>query len=67
MLLADDTSIFSILKDIDSSASNSNSHLAKISGWVFQWKMNFNSDPTKLAQEIILNQKSQKRINLTYF
>ena len=31
--------------------------------WAFQWKMDFNPDSTKQAQEVIFNRKT-KKINL---
>ena len=38
-LFADDTSIFSILKNISLSTNQLNSHLEKNSNWTYQWKM----------------------------
>ena len=37
-----------------------NNHLRKISNWAFQWKMSFNPDPSKQAQEVIFSRKHQK-------
>ena len=54
---ADDTSIFSTIHDSHTSASNLTSDLQKISEWAFKWKMSFNPDPTKQAQEVIFSQK----------
>ena len=31
-----------------------------IHNWAFQWKMNFNSDATKQAQEVIFSRKTKK-------
>ena len=59
-LFADDTSIFSILQNVNTSASHLNSDLSKISNWAFQWKMSFNPDPSKQAQEVIFSRKIQK-------
>ena len=51
-LFADDSSIFSTIHDISSSASNLNFDLEKISEWDFKWKiMFFNPDPTKQAEK----------------
>ena len=58
--LADDTSIFSTIHDINYSASNLNSNLQKISEWVFKWKMSFNLGPTKQVQEVIFSWKMIK-------
>ena len=43
-LFADDTSIFSVVRDINTSAAHFNNDLRKISNWAFQWKMSFNPD-----------------------
>ena len=47
----------SLVHDINTSASALNEALEKISNWAFQWKMNFNLDPNKQAQEIIFSRK----------
>ena len=46
-LLADDTSLFSVVQNINSAANDLKSDLMKISDWAFQWKMKFNHDPKK--------------------
>ena len=58
-LFADDTSFFSVVKNVDASNIDLNNDLKKISKWAFQWKMNFNPDPTKKAQELIFSCKVQ--------
>ena len=58
-LFADNTSLFSVVKNVDASNINLNNDLKKISKWAFQWKMNFNPDPTKQAQELIFSRKVQ--------
>ena len=40
-------SLFSVIQDINTSALELNSDLAKINRWAFQWKMSFNPDPKK--------------------
>ena len=35
-----------------------NNDLQKVSGWAFQWKIQFNPDPNKQAQEVIFSKKS---------
>ena len=57
---ADDTSLFSVVQNINSTANDLNSDLIKISDWDFQWKMRFNSDPKKQAQEVIFSRKISK-------
>ena len=51
-LFADDTFLFSIVNCVNTSASTLNSDLLKIQDWAYQWKMSFNLDQTKQAQEI---------------
>ena len=59
-LFADDTSLFSVVRDINTSAVHLNNDLKKISNWAFQWKKSFNPDPSKQAQGIIFSRKHQK-------
>ena len=60
-LFADDTSLFSVVHNITASANLLNSDLSKINEWAIQWKMRFNPDPIKQAQEIIFRRKTSKR------
>ena len=53
-LFAYDTSLFSFIHDSQTSANVLNKDLEMIHNSAFQWKMNFNPDPTKQAQEVIL-------------
>ena len=64
-LFADDTSIFSIVNDIDVSENELNSDLRKISMWAYQWKMSFNPDVSKQAQEVIFSKTAQKLFHST--
>ena len=66
-LFADDTSIFSIVQNVNTSASHLNSDLSKTSSWVFQWKMSFNPDSSKQAQEVIFSPKIQKACHLSSY
>ena len=59
-LFADDTSLFSVVQNINSTTTDLNSDLSKISDWDFQWKMNFNPDPNKQAQEVTFSRKINK-------
>ena len=54
---ADDTSLFSTVHDPNISAEDLNHDLRLISQWAFQWKMSFNPDPTKPAEEIVFSRK----------
>ena len=58
-LFADDTSLFSVVHDVNTSSTNLNNDLRKISDWAIQWKMSFNPDPSKQAQEVIFSRKRQ--------
>ena len=49
-LFADDTSLFSVIHDSQTSANVLNEDVEMIHNWAFQSKMNFNPDPTKQAQ-----------------
>ena len=55
---ADDTSLFSIVNCVNTSASTLNSDLLKIQDWAHQWKMSFNIGRTKQAQEIFSRKKN---------
>ena len=62
-LFADDTSIFSTVYDRNQSANAINSDLEKIQQWAYQWKMTFNPDHSKQAQEVIFSRKHNKEIH----
>ena len=55
---ADDTMIYSIIRDLVISASDLNHDLEKINKWVYQWKMAFNPEPNKKAVEVLFSQKT---------
>ena len=55
-LFADNTSIFSIVKNINVSTEEINKDNIR----AHQWKMMFNTDLTKQAQEIIFSRKAVK-------
>ena len=57
---ADDTMLFSIVKNPLTTADELNHDLELINRWAFQWKMEFNPDPIKPAQEIIFSPKIYK-------
>ena len=54
---ADDVSLFSIVHDPTTSATDLNRDLNTIFSWAKQWKMSFNPDPSKPAEEIIFSCK----------
>ena len=59
-IFADDTSLFSEVKDETSSDTQLNNDLNKISKWAFQWKM-FNPDPSKQTIEICFSHKRENK------
>ena len=63
---ADDTSIFSVVNDPNITARELNDDLNTINEWAVQWKMSFNPDPTKPAEEIIFSLKKVHHIILQY-
>ena len=59
-LFADDTSLFSIVYDPNTSANELNKDLQKISEWACQWEMSSNPDQNKQAQKVIFSRKITK-------
>ena len=49
--------MFSVIHDVNSSQVDLNEDLDKINNWAYQWKMSFNPDPSKKAQEVTFSQK----------
>ena len=58
---ADDTMLFSIVKDPTISANNLNRDLDIIQQWAYQWKMEFNPDPIKQATEVLFSCKKSSQ------
>ena len=56
-LFADATSLFSTVTDPNVTANQINNDLHNISTWAYQWKMNFNPDTSKQAQEVLFSRK----------
>ena len=65
-LFADDASLFSVIHDSQTSANVLNKDLEMIHNWAFQWKMNFNPDRTKQAQEVIFSRKTKKTTSSSF-
>ena len=59
-LFADDTSPFSIIHDAKTTAYELNKNLKKIAEWAHHWKVSFNPDLNKQAQEVIFSRKMSK-------
>ena len=62
-VFADDTSPFSVIFDNDLSAKNLNEDLNRINSRAFQWKISFNSDLSKQAQEVPFFSQNSKIIS----
>ena len=56
-MISDDTPLFSIVTDAAATANQINNYLHNINTWSHQWKMNFNLDTSKQAQEVIFSHK----------
>ena len=67
-IFADDTSLFYRVFDKHVSRATLNKDLELINNWAFQWKMQFNPDRNKQAQELYFSKKAgnQKSLDLTF-
>ena len=54
-LFADDTSIFSVVDEVNVSVMQLNNDLLKTSKWTYQWVMSFYPDVFKQAQEVVFS------------
>ena len=59
LLFANNT-LFSVIHDSSTTRNELNDDLVKINNWAYQWKMSFNPDPNKQAQEVISVRKTRK-------
>ena len=59
-IFADDTSRFSKIIDTRNSQNTLNSDLEIVKNWAYQWKIQFNPDLKKQANEVIFPRKSNK-------
>ena len=64
-LFADDTSLFTIVNDKNESANINNNDLFQISKWAYNWKILFNTDPNKPAQEVLFSRKNKVQVHPT--
>ena len=63
-IFADDTSLFAHVFNEDTSQDELNNDLLRVSDWAFQWKMQFNPDPNKQAQEVVFSKKAESNNSL---
>ena len=54
MKMNDFSIVFHMTGELNS-ANELNNDLRKVCNWAFQWKMSFNPDPSKQAQEVIFS------------
>ena len=59
------TSLITKVKDQNESANTLNNDLLLISRWPYNWKMIFNLDPSKPAQEVLFSTKKKTQIHPT--
>ena len=57
--------LFSIVSNPQDSANDLNDDLSAIHQWAYQWKMNFNSDPSKQATEVLFSCEKNKLCHRT--
>ena len=56
-IFAYEASILSTVFDKDKSQRGLNNELSMVSEWAFHWKMQFNPDPNKQANEVYFSRK----------
>ena len=58
-LFAYDTSLFTVVYDVDIAADQLNRDLEIITNWAHQWKMQFNPDKNEQAVQVKFSQKKE--------
>ena len=66
-LFADDTSLFTVVYEVDIAANKLNRDLEIMSTWGYQWKMQFNPDKNKQAIKVIFSQKRDTLVHPPLF
>ena len=54
-LYRDDTSLISVVFNVDASVKELNDDVAKVQDWELHWKFSFNRDISKQTQEVIFS------------
>ena len=62
-LFPNDSSLFTVVNGIDDTQVKIGKDLSGINTWAYQWKMIFNPDITKQAEEVIFSVKNIKPIH----
>ena len=65
-IFADDTFLFLHVSDKSTSRSEMNEDLQAINNWVLQWKIQFNPDSNKQAQEVYFSKKNNNVSPLSF-
>ena len=52
--------MFSVVRDPITTSQKLNNELHKVSLWGYKWKMSFNPDPSKQAQDVVFSRKINK-------
>ena len=63
MFFADDTYLFSVVENVNETTASLNKDLENINKWAQQWKVSFNADQAKMAQEDLFSRKKSKVIH----
>ena len=63
ILFADDTSLFSVVENVNETTTNLNKDLENINKLAQQWKMLFNLDPRKMTHKVLLSKEKSKIIH----
>ena len=63
-LSSDDTSLFSVVYNANTTAKALDNYLIKIRRWAYQWKMWFTPEPSKQTQEVIFTRKTKTEHHL---
>ena len=56
---SDNTSLFAVVYDVDTTASKLNRGSEIIPTWAYQWKMQFNPDKNQQVIQVIVSQKKE--------
>ena len=64
-LFADDTCLFTAVKDKNESDDTLDNAISLISKWSFSWQMLFNWDPCKQVQEVLFSRKKKLQFHRT--
>ena len=65
-LFADDTSLFTTVKDKNESANILSGDLQLISSWAYKWKILFNPDPKKTCKRSVIFKENSNRKSSNY-